>query len=96
MNTLVAVGHRRKFPEPRPGFDRRFGKGSCLVSPGGHEIDLHRTLAMGPYGVRIDLEDLWRRSSSFGLAGRQFLALGPEERLSTHVCTPRSETTRPG
>ena len=85
VGALVAVGHRRKFPEPRPGFDRRFGKGSCLVSPGGHEIDLHRTLAMGPYGVRIDVDDLWRRSSTFELAGRPFRALGPEERF-VHAC----------
>jgi putative nucleotidyltransferase-like protein len=85
VEALVAVGHRRKFPEPRPGFDRRFGKGSCLVSPGGHEIDLHRTLAMGPYGMQIDLDDLWRRASTFDVAGRPFRALGPEERF-LHAC----------
>jgi hypothetical protein len=85
VETLVAVGHQRKFPEPRPGFDRRFGKGSCLVNPNGHEIDLHRTLAMGPYGVRLDLDDLWRRSSTFELAGHLFHALGPEERF-LHAC----------
>jgi hypothetical protein len=82
---LVASGHQRKFPEPRPGFDRRFSKGSCLVSPSGHEIDLHRTLAMGPYGLRIDLDDLWRRASTFELAGRHFRALGPEDRF-VHAC----------
>jgi hypothetical protein len=85
VEALVGVGHRRKFPEPRPGFDRRYGKGSCLVSPGGHEIDLHRTLAMGPYGVQVDLDDLWRRSSTFELAGRRFGALGSEERF-LHAC----------
>jgi hypothetical protein len=85
VEALVAAGHQRKFPEPRPGFDRRFGKGSCLVSPGGHEIDLHRTFAMGPYGVRVDLDDLWRRSSTFELAGHLFHALGPEERF-LHAC----------
>jgi hypothetical protein len=85
VEALVALGHRRKFPEPRPGFDRRFGKGTCLVGPGGHEVDLHRTLAMGPYGLRVDLDDLWRRSSTFELAGREFSALGPEERF-LHAC----------
>jgi hypothetical protein len=83
--TLVAAGHYRRYPEPRPGFDRRFGKGSCLVGPGGHEIDLHRTLAMGPYGLRVDLEDLWRRASRFDLAGRAFAALAAEERF-LHAC----------
>lgn len=85
VEALVAAGHRRNFPEPRPGFDRRFGKGSCLIGPGGHEIDLHRTLAMGPYGLRVHLDDLWRRSSTFELAGRLFQALGPEERF-LHGC----------
>jgi hypothetical protein len=85
VGALVAVGHQRRYPEPRPGFDRRFSKGSCLVSPEGHEIDLHRTLAMGPYGLAVDLDDLWRRSATFELAGREFSALGPEERF-LHAC----------
>jgi len=85
VEVLVAAGHQRKFPEPRPGFDRRFGKGSCLVSPSGHEIDLHRTLAMGPFGLRIPLDDLWRRLSPFEVGGHQFCALGPEDRF-LHAC----------
>ncbi len=85
IETLVAAGHRRDFPEPRPGFNRRFGKGSCLIGPTGYEIDLHRTLAMAPYGLRVGLDDLWRRSSAFELAGRLFNALGPEERF-LHAC----------
>ena len=45
------VVHRvfgRESAEPRPGFDRRFGKGVCLVRPDGVQVDLHRTLAAGP------------------------------------------------
>ena len=82
---LVSAGYQRKFPEPRPGFDRRFGKGSCLEGPEGYELDLHRTLAQGPYGMRIDVDDLWRRAATFELAGRPFPALGPEERF-LHAC----------
>jgi hypothetical protein len=82
---LVSAAHRRKFPEPRPGFDRRFSKGSCLVHPGGYEIDIHRTLAMGPYGLGLKVDDLWRRSSAFELAGLRFDALGPAERF-LHAC----------
>lgn len=85
VEVLVAAGHQRKFPEPRPGFDRRFGKGSCLVAPDGLELDLHRTLAMGPYGVRVEVDDLWRRASTFEVGGRLFHALGPEERF-LHAC----------
>jgi hypothetical protein len=82
---LVSAAHRRKFPEPRPGFDRRFSKGSCLVHPGGYEIDIHRTLAMGPYGLGLKVDELRRRSSAFELAGLRFDALGPAERF-LHAC----------
>lgn len=82
---LVAAGHHRKFPEARPGFDRRFSKGSCLVGPDGYELDLHRTLAMGPFGVRIRLDDLWSATSAFTVGGRPFAALAPEVRF-VHAC----------
>ncbi|MCA1842385.1 MAG: nucleotidyltransferase family protein [Actinobacteria bacterium] len=85
IEALAAVRLQRKFPEPRSGFDRRFGKGSCMVSPDGDEIDLHRTLAMGPYGLALRLDDLWQRCSTFHLAGRPFPALAPEERF-LHAC----------
>lgn len=85
VDLLVRSGHRRRYPEPRPGFDRRFGKGSCLVSPDGHEVDLHRTLALGPFGLSLRLDDLWQRSSTFSLAGQDLLALAPEERF-LHAC----------
>ena len=85
IDTLTRAGHQRKFPEPRPGFDRRFSKGSCVVTPEGHEIDVHRTFAMGPFGMTVDLGDLWARSSTFQLAGRSLSALGPEERF-LHAC----------
>jgi hypothetical protein len=78
---LERSGHVRRFPEPRPGFQRRFGKGNCMVTPERMEIDLHRSLAMGPFGLTIVLDDLWARSSMFSLAGRAVPALGPEERF---------------
>ncbi|HEV2068511.1 MAG TPA: nucleotidyltransferase family protein [Acidimicrobiales bacterium] len=83
---LSSAGYRRRYPQPRPGFDRRFGKGACLVSPSqGHEIDLHRTLVLGPLGLTIPLHRLWERSSSFDLAGRSLAALAPEDRF-LHAC----------
>lgn len=85
VELLVSSGHRRRYPQPRPGFDRRFGKGSALVTADGHEIDLHRTFAMGPFGLRIDLDDLWRRAAPFPLASRPVLALPLEERF-LHAC----------
>jgi hypothetical protein len=65
---LLGEGGERRFPEPRPGYDRRFGKGVCVRLPSGNEIDLHRTLALGPFGLRIDLASLW--------AGREPVVIG--------------------
>ena len=78
---LSAAGHRRRFPEPRPGFDRRFGKGTSFSDADDTEIDLHRTFVLGPYGLSIRLDDLWSSSSSFVLAARTIHALRPEHRL---------------
>ncbi len=82
---LEEAGHRRRYPEPRRGFDAHFGKGSCLVRPDGYEVDLHRTFAMGPFGLALPVDDLWRSSSAFHVGGRVFAALGPEERFM-HAC----------
>lgn len=82
---LDRAGFRRRSVEPRPGFDRRFGKGATFTAPGGHELDVHRTFVMGPYGVRIRLDDLWERSDVVRIGGREVQALDPECRL-LHAC----------
>ena len=81
VEALSAAGHRRRFPEPRPGFDRRFGKGTSFSDAEDTEIDLHRTFVLGPYGLSIDLDALWLSSSTFVLAGRTIHALRPEHRF---------------
>ena len=78
-------GHRRRHPEPRPGFDRRFSKGTSFATADGLEIDLHRTFTMGPYGVRLDVPALWNASQRFTLAGRVIQTLPIEERF-VHAC----------
>lgn len=85
VTVLIGAGHTRRYPEPRPGFDRRFSKGSCLVAPDGLELDCHRTFAMGPFGLTIDLDDLWAESEPFALAGRALRALDREHRF-LHAC----------
>lgn len=82
---LTRCGYLRRSVEPRPGFDRRFGKGATFTAPDGHELDVHRTFVMGPYGVRITLDDLWERSDRVRLGGREVQALDPECRL-LHAC----------
>lgn len=82
---LTGAGHRRRFPQPRPGFDRRFSKGTSFVTVGGFELDLHRTFVMGPFGLLVDLADVWSDPDRFSLAGRQLTALSPEVRF-LHAC----------
>lgn len=48
VHALVQAGFVRLLAEPRPGFDRRFDKGTTLVSSTGYEVDLHRTFVLGP------------------------------------------------
>jgi hypothetical protein len=78
---LTAAGHQRRYPEPRPDFDRRFGKGTSFSDARFTEIDLHRTFVLGPYGLSIDLDELWAPSSTFVLGGRPVHALRTEHRF---------------
>ena len=54
VEVLESTGVRRTLPEVRPGFDRRFGKDATLLSASGREVDLHRLLVAGPYGLWVD------------------------------------------
>jgi hypothetical protein len=68
---LGGLGHARKRPEPRPGFEMRFGKASVHVHPDDRiEVDLHRTLVLGPFGLWLRAEELLERSTTFALGGR--------------------------
>ena len=81
LGLLAAAGGTRRYAEPRPGFDRRFSKGACIVMPSGHEIDVHRTFVAGPFGLTIELPRLFATSTTFLLAGRAVTALAREERF---------------
>ncbi|HZD79761.1 MAG TPA: nucleotidyltransferase family protein, partial [Actinomycetota bacterium] len=68
---LGALGHVRQRPEPRPGWEARFGKASVHKHPQDRiEVDLHRTLVLGPFGLWIDPEELLDRRVTFELGGR--------------------------
>jgi hypothetical protein len=85
VTALTEAGHRRRHRQPRPGFDRRFSKGTSFVAHERLDIDLHRTFVMGPYGLRVQLDDLWGPGSTFRLGGTQVEALDPEVRF-LHAC----------
>ena len=59
IRVIEQQGGTRRHLEPRPGFDTRFSKGVSFRFARNCEIDLHRTLAPGPFGLRVDLDELF-------------------------------------
>lgn len=82
---LIGEGGARAYPEPRPGFDRRFTKGLAITTPRGYEIDLHRTLSAGPFGLALDLKALAAAPDRFPVGARSMAALGRPQRF-LHAC----------
>jgi hypothetical protein len=72
---LREAGFIRNLPEPRRGFDERFGKAASHSDSIGRQVDLHRTLVLGPYGLLMDPDELFGRTSEFGLGGRMLRRL---------------------
>jgi hypothetical protein len=82
---LGHAGFRRDLPERRPGYDRRWGKDLSLSGPDGDGVDLHRLLALGPFGPVLDGEALWTVAERLDLGGRALQALDREGRF-VHAC----------
>jgi hypothetical protein len=82
---LFDEGFERPAAAPTRWFDRRFGKGATLRGAGGLEVDLHRTLVFGSFGLLIDLEQLHDSTTAFEFGDVRFLALDAEARL-LHAC----------
>lgn len=72
---LPELGYRRKFPEPRLGFVERFGHTAAHRSDEGFEVDLHRTLVGGPFGLWMEPEELFDQTGTFDLGGRSLRRL---------------------
>jgi len=86
---LEDLGFRRELPEPRPGFDERFGKAATHRGGDGCEIDLHRTLVLGPFGLWIDPDELFERTVEFRLGGESLRRL--EDTVAfLHACVHAS------
>lgn len=82
--SVTDFGGEPALPELRPGFDREFGK-EALVRVGPYELDLHRTLVIGPFGLMIELGELFADSTPLQIGGRELHALGPAH-LFLHAC----------
>jgi Uncharacterised nucleotidyltransferase len=85
LQLLIDAGARRRYTEVRPGFDRRWGKGACLVLEDGTQIDVHRTFVAGPFGLSIDLDELFRSDVTVSIGGRELPVLDRESRY-LHAC----------
>ncbi|NNC79295.1 MAG: hypothetical protein HKN94_03990, partial [Acidimicrobiales bacterium] len=81
---LEAAGASRLQPELRPGFDRRFAK-SVTMRLDDVEIDVHRTLAPGPFGLTMFPDDLFLLAGTFDVAGRTLPTLDRTDHL-LHAC----------
>ena len=85
LDALRESDFRRPSPELRAGYDRRFGKGATMIDAREWEIDLHRRFAIGRFGVRSRMEELFERADSITLAGRSIPVLAGPDRL-LHAC----------
>lgn len=86
---LADLDLRRRLPEPRRGFDERFGKAAAHVDDDGFEIDLHRTLVVGPFGLWMNVDELLGRTTTFLLGGRELRRLD-DTSLFLHACVHAS------
>lgn len=81
VRALGARGIARLNDEVRAGFDRRFGKAVTLCNADRIEIDVHRTIAPGPFGQLAAAGQLLPAARSFTLAGVELPTLSTEEHL---------------
>jgi hypothetical protein len=72
---LLQSGFRRDLPEPRVGFDERFGKAVEFTSEDGYQVDLHRTLVLGPFGLWMKPEELFDHAVPIEVGGTSHLRL---------------------
>ena len=81
VDALEAAGFTRHYDEPYDGFDSHIGKGVAVEDAEGTVLDLHRTLALGFFGTRLPVDELWEHRERFELAGYDLYTLGRNERF---------------
>lgn len=91
---LQGMGFARDLPEPRPGFDLRFGKAATHTGPGGVQIDLHRRLALGPFGLWIEPDAMFEHTATFALGPRS-LRRPNDSATFLHACIHAALGWRP-
>jgi Uncharacterised nucleotidyltransferase len=94
LETLSSCGFQRRYREPRPGFTARFGHAALLTNNQNVEVDLHRTLVAGPFGMWIQPDELFDRTTDFVLGGIVLRRLDNTAALA-HACVHASLGFRP-
>ena len=83
---LADAAHERDQSEPYRGFSRRYAKSVTMRHRTGAEIDVHRIIADGPFGLRATHDVLWSRpSADVQIGGRLVPALDPVAAF-VHAC----------
>lgn len=83
-DVVTALGGSLVNPEPAPGYARHVFKGLTIRLDSGLEVDLHRILAWGPFGVRVPEVDLWSPGRTFDRLGQRATTLDIDRTL-VHV-----------
>jgi hypothetical protein len=92
---LESAGHRRLQPEWRPGFAARYGKSVTLRSDDGIEVDLHRVLASGPFGLVAGPGPLWAAPPAVVEVGGERLPCLDAAAAFVHACVHAVTGQRP-
>ena len=89
---LTSSGLRRRHPPLRPGFEARFAKTVELL--GDTEVDVHRTIALEPFGWWVREEDLFAAPAPLHL-GAQSVPAPPQTVRFLHACYHAALGNRP-
>ena len=80
-SALEAFGASRSQPAISPDWERRFAPSVTIGWRTGTELNMHRTLAPGPYGHLVDLDELAASTVTVDVGGVDVLTLRPELHL---------------
>jgi hypothetical protein len=91
---LTGGGGESAFREPRSGFTARFGKGVSIRRPDGLDVDLHRSLCAGPFGLAIGTGELFDGDRTVTVGDRRLPVLSPLHQW-LHACYHVALSPRP-
>lgn len=86
LAVLATAEHVRLQPDPYPGFSRRYAKSVTMRHTTGVEVDVHRVIPDGPFGLRAPADELWERpDAGVRIGGREVPTLDPVAAF-VHAC----------